>query len=62
MGFAQLYRLPFMVGKQLTHPGFIGKDYFDGTLSAKDKVLDGLVKVNVPSQYGLLFWLLKSIL
>lgn len=62
MGFAQFYRLPFMIVKPLTHPDFIGKDYFDGTLSTKDKLLDGLVKVNVPSQYGLLFWLLNSIL
>lgn len=51
-----------MIAKQFTHPDFIRKDYVDGTLSSKDKALDGLVRVNVPSQYGLLVWLLGSIL
>lgn len=38
-----------MIVKQFTHPDFTGKDYFDGTLSVKDKVLDGLAKVKAPS-------------
>ena len=51
-----------MIAKQFTPPDLIGKDYFGGTLSAKDKTLDGLVKVNVPSLYGLLLCLPNSVL
>lgn len=43
-----------MISKQFIHPDFyhsLGKDYSSGTLRTKDKALDDLTKVNVPSQH-----------
>lgn len=43
-----------MISEQFMHPDFyhsLGKDYSRGTLRTKDKALDDLTEVNVPSQH-----------